>query len=150
MAGLDYLSIYPIDILQPVLSCRRAVRESLLCFEGIQACLQQQHHFVISAELPPTTTNPYVASIYHKFAGRLFLPYTGMAGALGQGYATTTTDAGIGGHGDITTPDFSLGPSNTPDSWAQASPGNPNLYTLQNLPSVSLNEQVSRQKCRSW
>lgn len=63
-------------------------------------------------------------------AERFFLSYTRMAGALGEGYAATTLDSG-------------LPPSAyTPDEWAQISPGNVGLYTLQNLASVSLNDQV--------
>jgi hypothetical protein len=62
-------------------------------------------------------------------AGRFFLSYTAMAGALGDGYVATTTDGGIG---------F----SSVPDTWALNSPGNVNLYALQNFGSVSLNDQV--------
>lgn len=62
-------------------------------------------------------------------AGRFFLSYTGMAGALGQGYVATTTDAGIG-------------EDSVPDEWALKSPGNVDLYALQNFASVSLNDQV--------
>ena len=62
-------------------------------------------------------------------AGRSYISYVGMAGALGNGYATSTTDAGIGT--DV-----------VPDAWALNSPGNVDLYNLQNLGSVSLNDQV--------
>lgn len=62
-------------------------------------------------------------------AGRFFLSYTAMAGALGQGYVATTTDGG-------------LGKNLVPDGWALNSPGNVDLYTLQNFASVSLNDQV--------
>lgn len=62
-------------------------------------------------------------------AGRFFLSYTGLAGALGQGYVATTTDAGVGQ--DL-----------VPDEWALNSPGNVDLYALQNFASVSLNDQV--------
>jgi hypothetical protein len=61
-------------------------------------------------------------------AGGFFLSYSGMDGALADGYATLTTNAGL--------PD-------SPDSWALLSPGNVNLHLLQNLGSVSLNDQVS-------
>ncbi|KAH6612400.1 Tannase/feruloyl esterase [Boeremia exigua] len=61
-------------------------------------------------------------------AGRFPLSYTAMAGALGEGYVTSSTDAG-------------LGLNYVPDSWALNSPGNVNLYALQNLASVSLNDQ---------
>jgi hypothetical protein len=55
-----------------------------------------------------------------------------MCGALGEGYVASTTDSG-------------LGLSYVPDLWALKSPGNVNLYALQNLASVSLNDQVSSQ-----
>ncbi|KAH8725721.1 Tannase/feruloyl esterase [Phaeosphaeriaceae sp. PMI808] len=61
-------------------------------------------------------------------AGRFYLTYTAMAGALGEGYVATTTDAGIG-------------MNYVPDSWALNSPGNVNLYLVQDLASVSLNDQ---------
>lgn len=63
-------------------------------------------------------------------AGRYDAAYTAMSGAVGDGYATITTDAGLGGEPD-------------PTSWALLSPGNVNLYLLQNLASVSLDDAVS-------
>jgi hypothetical protein len=62
-------------------------------------------------------------------AGRFFLSYTAMAGAPGNGYVATTTYGGIG-------------TSLTLDPWAQNSPGNVDLYALQNVASVSLKDQV--------
>jgi feruloyl esterase len=59
-------------------------------------------------------------------AGMSFLSYIGMAGAVAEGYAAITTD---GGH-----------TSDNPEDWALLSPGNVNLYTLQNFASVSLND----------
>jgi hypothetical protein len=61
--------------------------------------------------------------------GRFFLTYVGMAGAIGNGYVASTTDAGIG-------------TESVPDSWALNSPGNVDLYALQNAGSVSLKDQV--------
>jgi hypothetical protein len=69
-------------------------------------------------------------------AGRFYLSYTAMAGALGNGYVATTTDGGIG-------------MSQTPDPWALNSPGNVDLYALQDLASVSLNDQVCMSKHRA-
>lgn len=63
-------------------------------------------------------------------AGRFYLSYVAMQGALADGYATITTDAGLGSATDA-------------KYWAQISPGNVNLYNLQNLASVSLNDEVS-------
>jgi hypothetical protein len=62
-------------------------------------------------------------------AGRFFLSYSAMNGALADGYATITTDAGLGASLDA-------GP------WALRSPGNVDLALLQNLASVSLNDEV--------
>jgi hypothetical protein len=61
-------------------------------------------------------------------AGRFTLSYAGMIGAVYDGYATATTDAGLGDSSFI--------------DWALISPGNTNLYALQNLGSVSLNDEA--------
>lgn len=60
-------------------------------------------------------------------AGRFPISYTSMIGALGEGYATSTTDAGLG---------------MTPDSWALSADGSPNMHALKDLASVSLHDQV--------
>jgi hypothetical protein len=60
-------------------------------------------------------------------AGRFFLSYTDMAAAVSQGFAASTTDAGLGIAQDAS-------------PWALLSPGNVNLYLLNNLGSVSLND----------
>ncbi|KAI6910722.1 tannase and feruloyl esterase [Hortaea werneckii] len=63
-------------------------------------------------------------------AGRFPLSNAAMAGAVGNGYVTTSTDAG-------------LGSSYVPDPWAQVGKGNVDLFALQNLASVSLNDQAT-------
>jgi hypothetical protein len=68
-------------------------------------------------------------------AGRFFLSYGNMYGALADGYATITTDAGLGASQDAS-------------SWALLSPGNVNLYNLQNLASVSLDDEVIKASFR--
>jgi hypothetical protein len=68
--------------------------------------------------------------------GRFFISYVAMAGAVGNGYVATTTDAGIG-------------TESVPDSWALNSPGNVDLYALQNAGSVSLMDQVRISRVRS-
>lgn len=62
-------------------------------------------------------------------AGRFVLSDFFMPGAIGEGYAATTTDAG-------------LGFGSSPNSWALESQGNVNLYDVQNLGYVSLNDQA--------
>ncbi|CAG8195587.1 unnamed protein product [Penicillium salamii] len=61
-------------------------------------------------------------------AGRFVLSEFFMSGAIAEGYAATTTDAGLGNAGSS-------------ESWALVSPGNVNLYDVQNLGYVSLNDQ---------
>lgn len=67
-------------------------------------------------------------------AGRYSPSYTAMTGAVGEGYATSTTDAGL-----------SMRDDSGPDNWALVSEGNPNLYLLNNFGSVSLHDQVRSQ-----
>lgn len=62
--------------------------------------------------------------------GRFDLTYEGMNGALGDGYATITTDAG-------------LGYSQLSREWALLSEGNVNLFLLQNSGSVSLADEAA-------
>jgi len=61
-------------------------------------------------------------------AGRYDDGYSAMSGAIADGYATITTDAGLRAQ------DASF--------WALLSPGTVNLYNLQNLASVSLEDEV--------
>ncbi|KAI0521010.1 tannase and feruloyl esterase [Xylaria bambusicola] len=58
-------------------------------------------------------------------AGRYAASYANMEGAIADGYATITTDAGVGNTQD-------------PSPWALLSPGNVDLYNVQNIGSVSL------------
>ncbi|OTB00359.1 hypothetical protein M426DRAFT_66038 [Hypoxylon sp. CI-4A] len=61
-------------------------------------------------------------------AGRFALGYAAMAGAIYDGYATTTTDGG-------------LGTASYP-SWALVSPGNFNLVALDDLGHTTLNDMA--------
>lgn len=64
-------------------------------------------------------------------AGRFALSYMLMAGAIGEGYATVSTDAGVStdpnGYGE----------------WASLGPGNVDLHAMQNFGSVALNDEVN-------
>ncbi|OJJ94948.1 hypothetical protein ASPACDRAFT_37114 [Aspergillus aculeatus ATCC 16872] len=62
-------------------------------------------------------------------AGRFVLSQFFMGGAIGEGYAATTTDAG-------------LGDAVFPATWALKSPGNVDYAALHNLGSRSLNDQA--------
>lgn len=66
-------------------------------------------------------------------AGRFVLSYAGMAGAVYDGFATATTDAG-------------LGTSLTPATWGLVSPGNLNLVALDDFGERSLGDLVSAKK----
>ncbi|GJC91091.1 putative feruloyl esterase ARB_07085 [Colletotrichum liriopes] len=72
-------------------------------------------------------------------AGRFVLSYAGMLGAIADGYATVTTDAGLGN---------AVGPM----SWALVSPGNSNLYALHDLGSQTLNDEaiISKHLIKSY
>lgn len=62
------------------------------------------------------------------------LSYANMNGAIADGYATITTDAGLGTATELS-------------GWALLSPGNVNMYNLKNLASVALNDEVSGRGC---
>jgi hypothetical protein len=64
-------------------------------------------------------------------AGRFAASYEIMKGGLADGYATTTTDAG-------------LGSATSPEPWALTSPGNVNWVNLHNFASVAFNDNVTR------
>lgn len=70
-------------------------------------------------------------------AGRCSGAYMRMDGAMADGYATVTTDAGLGGDVDDAS------------SWALDSEGNVNIHNLENLASVSLYEEVSELSSRA-
>ncbi|XDG03902.1 hypothetical protein ABKA04_003517 [Annulohypoxylon sp. FPYF3050] len=60
-------------------------------------------------------------------AGRFYLTYAGMAGAIHDGYATATTDGGVG-------------LASSPLPWGLNSPGNLNLVDLDDLGQASLGD----------
>ncbi|KAB2108010.1 putative feruloyl esterase [Alternaria gaisen] len=61
-------------------------------------------------------------------AGRFSISYVFMDEAISEGYVASTTDAGYGS-------------APIPDEWALNSPGNVDMYTLQNFASKSLHDQ---------
>jgi hypothetical protein len=63
-------------------------------------------------------------------AGRLDLSYLNMAGAAQEGYAVSSTDAGVG-------TDALAG-----DSWVLRSDGNIDLYKMRDFGGAALNDQV--------
>ncbi|KFY61657.1 hypothetical protein V496_04933 [Pseudogymnoascus sp. VKM F-4515 (FW-2607)] len=93
----------------------------------------QEDHINIAAWLPVDTWNERLQAVggggWVAGGTNFFLSASSMAGAIGSGYATITTDAG-------------LGAANDASPWALLSPGNVNLYNLQNLAFVSLNDEA--------
>lgn len=91
----------------------------------------QNNTINVETWLPTTSWNGRLQAVGGGgwVAGRFPLSYIATAGAVGEGYVATTTDAGIG-------------LNYAPDSWALVSPGNVNLYALSDLASVALNDQV--------
>ncbi|KAL0933942.1 feruloyl esterase b precursor [Colletotrichum truncatum] len=66
-------------------------------------------------------------------AGRFFLSYQAMTGAVAEGYVTSSIDAGLQDRAGQT--------AFVPDEWAMVSEGNVDLYKLQNFGSVALHDQ---------
>lgn len=88
--------------------------------------------------LPATDWNErlYAAGGSGLGAGRFLVPYTTMAGALAEGYATVSSDAGLGYAEEVLNA-----------TWVLKSPGNLNLQLLQNFGATSMNEAVRLQRC---
>ncbi|KAI9152328.1 sulfatase [Paramyrothecium foliicola] len=95
----------------------------------------QQDSLGIETWLPLKNWNGRIQSVGGGgwVAGRFFLSYQAMNGAIAEGYVTSSIDAGLS--------DKAGQVAFTPDEWAMVSEGNVNLYNLQNFGSVSLNDQ---------
>lgn len=95
--------------------------------------LGQDDHINVGAWLPVDTWNERMQAVggggWVTGGTSFFLSVSAMAGAIATGYATITTDAGLGIASDAS-------------PWALLSPGNVNLYNLQNLASVSLYDEA--------
>ncbi|KAI1624792.1 tannase and feruloyl esterase-domain-containing protein [Exophiala viscosa] len=85
-----------------------------------------------STSTDPPTTSPSWNGLFLSFGGggwRTCLPVEYISSPLTQGYAVSRTD---GGHD----------PDSEVDSWALNSPGNVNLYLLQDFASVALHDMA--------
>lgn len=91
----------------------------------------QNESINVEAWLPTTNYNGRLQAIGGGgwVAGRFILTYAGMAGAVADGYATVSTDAGLG--------------SNAPwTDWILESPGNLNLDALESFGHTAYHEEV--------
>lgn len=95
----------------------------------------QNDNVIVETWLPLDTWNERLQAVGGGgyVTGRTGLSYRNMNGAIADGYATVTTDGGLVGE---------------VSEWAMVSPGNVNLYNVQNYASVSLNEEVCRDTSR--
>ncbi|CEI70810.1 unnamed protein product [Fusarium venenatum] len=96
----------------------------------------QQDNLSIETWLPLNNWNGRIQSVGGGgwVAGRFFISYQAMNGAIAERYVTSSIDAGL--------KDKSGQTAFVPDEWAMVSEGNVNLYNLQNFGSVSLNDQA--------
>lgn len=96
----------------------------------------QDDEIHVEVWLPEEWNGNLYASGGAGYAAGRPLMYPGMAGALHDGFAAVSTDAGVDPMGD-------------PTPWALKSPGNVDLNALQNLAHVSLNDLVWYH-CDTW
>lgn len=125
---------YSVSINEAFRYTQPSVQASNLTFCNVTVTYThpgQDDHIEIDAWLPIGNWNDRLQAVGGGgwVAGRNFQSFGAMQGAIADGYATITTDAGLGSASDAS-------------SWALLSPGNVNMYNLQNLASVSLNDQV--------
>ncbi|KAH7121806.1 Tannase/feruloyl esterase [Dactylonectria estremocensis] len=91
----------------------------------------QNDNIIVEAWLPTDNWNSRLQAVGGGgyVAGRNYATEMAMYGALADGFATITTDAGLGTAQDAS-------------GWALLNPGNVNLYNIQNLASTSLNDEA--------
>ena len=126
------VSNYSVDVLQEFNfnSSPSTIKDASFCNITVTYTHPGQNDSISTeAWLPLDTYNGRLQAVGGGgfVAGRFIISYQQMAGAMGEGYATISTDAGLAG---------------IPMDWAQVSPGNVNQYLLQNMIHVSLNEQA--------
>lgn len=131
----DFVTNYSITVPSAVRFTQPAVDVNDASFCNITVTYThpgQDDTVIVEAWLPSYGWNGRLQAVGGggMVAGRWDAFYTAMAGAIADGYATITTDAGLGNALDAS-------------PWALLSPGNVNLYALQNLASVSLEDEVS-------
>ncbi|KAF7542093.1 hypothetical protein G7054_g129 [Neopestalotiopsis clavispora] len=101
----------------------------------------QSDYLITETWLPVSDWNGRLQSIGGGgwVAGRFYLTYAGMAGAIHDGFVTATTDGGVGD-------------ASSPGSWALASPGNLDLIDLDNLGQRSLDDLalISKQMVKDY
>lgn len=87
--------------------------------------------------LPLDTWNGRIQSVGGGgwVAGRFFLSYQAMTGAIAEGYVTSSIDAGLRSS--------EVDALYIPDDWAMISGGNVDMYNLQNFAVIALRDQVS-------
>lgn len=95
----------------------------------------QEDNISVTAWLPIDSWNERMVGVggggWIAGGGISQLTYPGLVSAISSGYASVTTDAGL-----------NLGLDISAGAWALLSPGNVNLYNMQNLASRSLHDQA--------
>lgn len=132
----DLVTNYSISVPTDVRYTQPAVEVTNASFCNVTVAYThpgQDDTVIVEAWLPSSRWNGRLQAVGGggMLAGRSDVYYTAMAGAIADGYATVTTDAGL------------VNASVDAIPWALLSPGNVDLYALQNLASVSLDDQAS-------
>ncbi|KAG6365963.1 hypothetical protein INS49_000139 [Diaporthe citri] len=124
----DLVTNYSISVPTDVRYTQPAVEVTNASFCNVTVAYThpgQDDTVIVEAWLPSGRWNGRLQAVGGggMLAGRSVVYYTAMAGAIADGYATVTTDAGL------------VNASVDAIPWALLSPGNVDLYALQNLAS---------------
>lgn len=146
LCGAEILSIHAVPVLNFTANVPSAYRfvHPAISAENLAFCnvtVTYKHtgtddEIIVEAWLPEKDNwneRFYTAGGSGWTAGRADLTYLTATGALAEGYATSSTDSGLGYNPDA----YSL-------DWAHTSPGNIDVHKLQDFASVTLNDQVHR------